>query len=382
MKLGILTLPFHTNYGGILQAYALQRKLEELGCEVCILQRDSPKVDDYGMVHDLLYRIRFTLGRYLNMPIPRQPNRREIRVQTKEISKFFDLHMPNMSPLLIDGESLKRYVDEKGFDGIIVGSDQVWRPQYSPDIKNYFLDFCQDKPNFIRLAYAASFGTDEWEFSEEDTKECGRLLSLFNAVSVREKSGVSLCRNKFGTEAVFTQDPTLFFSKEDYMQLVDEPESKGNLFCPILDMSEAKADLVEEVSKATGMIPFRLEASLPATRKNIMHDSLSCAYPRVTTWLRAFQDSKMVITDSFHACIFSIIYHVPFWTVGSKMRGNARFQSLLEAFNLQERQINLDDYGDIDFNKPIDWEKVDYKRALFSRESESFLKQNLFSLSK
>ena len=87
------------------------------------------------------------------------------------------------------------------FDAFIVGSDQVWRRLYMPDIYREYLSFAEGW-NVRRISYAASFGTEEWEYSPLETTECRRLLQKFDAVSVREASGVSLCKKHFGVEAV------------------------------------------------------------------------------------------------------------------------------------------------------------------------------------
>ena len=79
------------------------------------------------------------------------------------------------------------------FDAFIVGSDQVWRRLYMPDIYREYLSFAEGW-NVRRISYAASFGTEEWEYSPLETTECRRLLQKFDAVSVREASGVSLCK--------------------------------------------------------------------------------------------------------------------------------------------------------------------------------------------
>lgn len=95
-------------------------------------------------------------------------------------------------------------IQESDYDAIIVGSDQIWRPQYFPNVETAYLNFTEDW-NIRRIAYAASFGTDEWEYTPEQTMICGRLLQNFDAVSVREKSGVDLCRDHFHVQA--TQVP-------------------------------------------------------------------------------------------------------------------------------------------------------------------------------
>src|SRR5699024_10497178 len=107
-----------------------------------------------------------------------------------------------------------------GFDALIVGSDQIWRPNYTPNIFHYFLNFA--KSDQLKLAYAASFGTDEFLFSEEQTEICKALLQKFKAVSVREDSGVELCRRYFGCQAEHLVDPVFLLTKAHYRKLMSQ----------------------------------------------------------------------------------------------------------------------------------------------------------------
>ena len=88
-------------------------------------------------------------------------------------------------------------------------------------------------------------------------------------------------------------------------------------------------------------------------------------------------DAEMVITDSFHGCVFSIIFHRPFWVIGNGKRGIARFESLLSILDLQDRLVNYDTINNIDLMKPILWDDVDNRLKLLKEESLSFIMQNL-----
>jgi exopolysaccharide biosynthesis predicted pyruvyltransferase EpsI len=97
----------------------------------------------------------------------------------------------------------------------------------------------------------------------------------------------------------------------------------------------------------------------------------------VTQWLRAFMDAKMIITDSFHGCVFSIIFNKPFWVVGNSERGNARFDSLLKTFNLEERLIDINKFQIQHLNKEIDWMRVNDIISSKRGESLNYLYKNL-----
>lgn len=98
-------------------------------------------------------------------------------------------------------------------------------------IENAYLDFAKEW-KIKRIAYAASFGTEEWEYTGEQTNNCAALLKKFNAVSVRESSGVQLCSDNFGVKAEHVLDPTMLLCKEDYIKLFKDyntAQSDGNL---------------------------------------------------------------------------------------------------------------------------------------------------------
>ena len=132
------------------------------------------------------------------------------------------------------------------FDAFIVGSDQVWRRLYMPDIYREYLSFAEGW-NVRRISYAASFGTEEWEYSPLETTECRRLLQKFDAVSVREASGVSLCKKHFGVEAVHVVDPTLLLDR-------DEPHQNG-LLVYLLDQREENEKMISYFANTLGLMP-------------------------------------------------------------------------------------------------------------------------------
>ena len=192
MRIGILTLPLHTNYGGILQAYALQTVLERMGHDVCLIEKKRQPLRLPLWKAPLSYGKRI-IKNLTGNPFPifyEQKMNREEPVVRQNTDKFINKYIKRR---IVDDFSDIRGTD---FDAIVVGSDQIWRPKYFQEIEHAFLDFTEGW-NIKRIAYAASFGTDEWEYTPEQTERCAKLLKRFDAVSVREKLGVSLCKEYF-----------------------------------------------------------------------------------------------------------------------------------------------------------------------------------------
>ena len=377
MRIGILTQPLYCNYGGLVQCYALQQTLQRLGHEAIVLQREWNRK----------YTIKGACAYYAKLIVKRLLGRRESwhyyvakekrDYIARETNKFTHSHINPRSEHCYTTEELRCEVERLQLDAIVVGSDQVWRPDYSPCQPNYFLDFLSDASSIKRISYAASFGGDQWNWSPELTEQCARLLQRFNAVSVREHSGIGLCKEHFGVDAVQVLDPTMLLDKEDYVRLVPETKQRGKLFCYVLDRTKEKQDVIKAIAHRTSLHPFENMPSLEPTAYNLYGDIEMCVAPPVEDWLSAFMEADMVITDSFHGCVFSIIFNKPFWVIGNKERGLARFDSLLRLFNLQERLISPADLDSIDFYKPIDWEKVNQRRDDFKVAAINFIVNSL-----
>lgn len=360
MKIAVLTLPFRTNYGQILQGFAMQTILTRLGHEVELL--DDPY---YSWKYYFIYPMMCV--KRLMRKIIKKDSQIDVFIPPHERVKkytqiFIDKHLHIKKIYKWDAALTKRY------DAFVVGSDQVWRPQYfvtnnRPRIDIAFLSFTGDVP-VKRIAYAASFGTDECEYSEEQIKTCSLLMKKFNAVSVREDSGVIICKSVFGVNAEHVLDPTFLLSREDYISLIpqDTPKNDGDLLVYVLDENEQTQEYIKRISKIKGMKPFQVKGKKESPGTPLAE----CIHPPVEQWLRGFQDAKFVVTDSFHACVFSILFHKPFICIGNKSRGMSRIESLLTIFNLQNCLIdNLEGFSD----SQIKWDDVD--RILNTKRNEA-----------
>lgn len=367
MKLGILTQPLEENYGGILQAYALQQALLQLGHQPVVINRVSN--DAYN--RSTYIRMKHFAGRVYRLPqhrsfrrLLRPENYMEqcIRDRLFTHTYRFIRQYIDTSPRLATTQAFLNYIKGNQFDGYIVGSDQCWRPKYSPNIYTYFLDFVSNKSAIKRLAYAASFGVDAWEYSEEETAKCAELIRKFDAVSVREDSGIGLCAEYLQYDnAIQTLDPTLLLNREDYihrLHLEDFPQSDGNMLTYVLDKSPDKTGVIDQIAQQTGLQPFSVIAP-HSYFENECFPLSQCVQPPVEKWLRGFMDAKMVVADSFHGSVFAILFNKPFIAIGNHERGMTRFHSLLKQFQLEDRLIYTpSDINDKLLSSPIDWNKV------------------------
>jgi hypothetical protein len=370
-KTAILTLPPVSNYGGILQNFALQQALTKLGVEPITLYRRH-RVTFPQQIIGVLYRI-YNIIR----------GRKQLRLTSKQKdyiyreSTLFKNRYINITEPLYSTSALRSKVKALNVSSVIVGSDQVWRPKYTPFIYNHYLDFIDSKSGIKKIAYAASFGVDTWEYSEAQTERCKELAKDFNNISVREKSGVKLCNEYLGAEAVQVLDPTMLLTKEDYLSIIDYsnvPKREG-LFTYLLDDNKKKRNLVKEVEVALQIKEFKNQPK--AFRGNKSTDIYDYIVPSVEGWIKAFDQADFVITDSFHGTVFSIIFNKPFLAIVNEQKGASRFISLLESLGLEDRLVNEDCIVEQTiFGKKIDYKSVNTKLNVLRNEGFDFLKQS------
>lgn len=367
MKIGILTLPLHTNYGGILQAYALQTVLERMGNEVHVIEKEKQPLSINK------YKMPFTYGKRIikNIMGKKLPIYYEQKYNKEQpiVRQYTDQFIEKYIHLI----KYKEFSDikESEYDAIVVGSDQVWRPKYFgiKQIEQAYLKFAENW-NIKRIAYAASFGTDKWEYTTKHTSVCGELLKNFDAVSVREDSGVKLCKEHFGVEVQHVLDPTMLLEKEDYIKLFEAnntPKSQGNLLYYFLDETDEKKTLIKRIADEKGLMPFNVKS-----RSNDINSPISDRIqPPIEQWLRGFYDAEFIITDSFHACVFSILFNKPFILYGNKKRGLSRFSSLLKMFGLNQALLK----DTLQYNPVIEynWQHINSLLDSKRQESKSYL---------
>lgn len=361
-RLHIVTHPLYNNYGGILQAKALFNICSYV-CHIPtrILQTAAKEPENFFSICKNIFYIMVRLIK----KIPKNPH------------LYFKSHSLTYSSLRGEQSGLDIVSPE---DFFCVGSDQVWRCEYARGITSspyFFLNFVTPEQRMRSVSYAASFGSDEWEGTYEETDECSHLLREFKAVSVREHRGVKICKEVFGVDAVQMPDPTLLLHTEDYVKIIDsektwQPESKY-VAAYVLDETAGKAELLQEGARTLN-IP--LQHLMPHATAKKRRDRFPISVPQ---WLRLIRDCEYFITDSFHGCVFAIIFNKPFVCLGNEGRGNARFDTLLGTFGLEDRLVTDATPEKLlqVLNTPIDWARVN---AIHDAERErgiNFLKKNL-----
>ena len=356
MNIAILTQPLGRNYGGILQAFALQTYLKQQGCSVITIDRKKPLPIIEEPKFNSKYVLKTIIGTLRNIPVNQDPE------YIYEHLYVFKNKYLTMSPLFNDDEAVISHFKDNTYDLVVVGSDQVWRPKYSPSIGLYFGDFIEKSHSNAKLmSYAASFGVDDWEFSEEETTYCKKLVQSFSSVTVREDSGVDLCEQHFNVKAERVVDPTLLLQRKDYEKLLPEESTShftGKILNYVLDPDEKKQNVASTVANQLNRDVAHILPQDKSAIKRLYRVNPEKYIP-IEAWLQGFMDCEYVVTDSFHGCIFSIIFNKPFIAIGNAERGLARFNTLFKMFELQDRLILSDEELTMEkINSEIDWAKV------------------------
>ena len=373
------------NHGGVLQAWALQHVLLSMGHNV--VKAEVPQASKYPshklrIIWHIVKRIRrkYIIGdKTLEIFKEIRENNLEYQPNYK-VMQFIQKHLNTITVTSMSE------LNEKDYDAVIVGSDQVWRKRYSAGQKlltnesacdNAFLAFTNGW-NCKRISYAASIGVDYWEYTEEETKVLQELIRKFDAISVREDSAVELLHRHLDPSLKIEHvlDPTLLIEKEDYIQLYQEKKEQSHnneILVYILDQSEEKDNIVSYAQECTGLKTFRVnnpryfDRYLPPKKRT---------QTSITSWLRGFHDAEIVITDSFHACVFSIIFEKPFFVILNEVRGTTRIHSLLKIFGLQSRIIHYaKDFHTL--NNDIDLKMIRKIKKEWQEKSLSFINNAL-----
>ena len=352
MRIGIVTQPLEMNYGGIIQNWALQQALKQLGHDPVTLDAFQKFSTPHYVFNCCRTLLRRACGKKASFP-----QRYHGALRWRLTGEFIEEHIATTRVMWdYERSAVKRY----GLEGIVVGSDQVWRAAYNgTHIADMFLKFAQGLP-LRRVAYAASFGVDNWEYTPEQESQCVPLARQFDAISVRESSGVALCRDHLGMEAQHVLDPTMLLTAGDYGPIID-PDwdcSEPYLAVYCLDVTDAKRAFFNQLAADRGLKVRYFSAGWGGRLT-------------VGQWLAMISNAAMVVTDSFHGTVFSILFHTPFVSLVNEKRGASRFNALLSCLDLQERTSQAC------ANVAIDWVGVDTKLSQLRRESLGFLQENL-----
>ena len=326
---GVINLPNFQNVGNILVKYSMFKILNEFGFNATII---SPILRSLEWKSDMSF---------IN---------RTIKDHSIEVSENFS------------------ELNERNFDYLIVNSDQTWGFYWEKYFYNVALLKFAENWTVHKFMYATSMGSYDWYFKKEDEIVFKKLLKNFSGISFREKGTVKIVEDHLGLKSVFVLDPTLLLDKQYYLNEIKNynsdflPKDKF-IFVYQLDKNPVLEKTIKIASEKLNMTIYKLILK----KSNYIENFLLSIYK-----------SQAVIVDSFHGTIFSIIFNKPFISFSNKLRGKARFDSLKELFNLNDRIIESDGYSHININlllEPLNINKTEFNKL--KEFSINYLKKNL-----
>ncbi len=311
------------NYGSMLTAYALQEVLTDLG--------------------------------YYSKNI----NHARVPLRYSENSfsrKFLDEYMNLTEEVNSEDDFIKLNNKANIF---IVGSDQIWRPKYWQNkLDKILLNFAEKDKK--RIAMAMSFGLDYFEGTDDEKALFANSIKKYDAVSVREKNGINICKNDFNCDAEWILDPVFILDKEKWYEISE----RSNFDCS------------DEIVYYGWNESEEFNTNIEILAKN-----LGCGYRNLTykgynveDWLRAIKTAKYVVSDSYHGICFAIIFNKPFLCISDI--GQDRFSSLFELFNITQNIIQSEDeLANTNYIKDIDYDFVNRQIRIEREKSIKFIEK-------
>ena len=343
MKIGIVTYwKSADNYGEQLQNYALQEYLRGLGHEPFLIRYDYEADTIYGSKPLPVRILRAFNPKRLSGYFKSKHNNRMYRKNCLEHPRGFEEFRKDylsMSRVYSSIDDLRK--DPPEADMYITGSDQVWNTfggrfsEMRNRLSAFFLDF--GKEDVLRISYAASWGRTN--IPEDESELIRPLLAKFDAVSVREESGIGVC-NRLGREdAVLSPDPVLLHGAEVYRRLyrgpdVKIPEGKYLFFYFMNHDGDYDRRAVFEWAAAHDLKVIYVTDD--------WHEELERSFPGLTGWLALIDNAEYVVTNSFHCSVVSLIFEKKFGVIkrtGSHAGMNTRMDSLFAGFGIESRYI-------------------------------------------
>ena len=365
MKIKTITCHDVYNSGASLQAYALMKYLQELGHDVEIINYKPVYLDNHHkllVVNNPRYKQNIILKSiYIMLKLPG-------RIFNLKNKKKFDDFKKNYLKITnkkyVSNEDLKKNLPLA--DAYIAGSDQIWNTVF----KNgkdpaFYLDFVPN--NKIKISYAASFATESIdEICKENIK---KMINKLNSIAVREISGLNILYSMGIKNGVQVVDPVFLLDKEHWNSLVLNKKFKEKyIFVYDFDGSEIIEKLAKKISQEKNIKIYTVFRS-PYTDKYIKNIG-----PK--EFITYIKNAEYIISNSFHATAFAIIFKKEFFVINRKEKINTRMRDLLILLKIKNRLIDKE-ISEINLNNKINYREIQKNLEKACKRSKEYLKKAL-----
>lgn len=371
--LSIATMTFHHahNFGSMLQAYALQKAVKDVGLE-CNQEIDYKIIDLHTKLQEKIYSTYKPYNSVKNVTKNLQSFRYNQMLRQKHL-KFeeFLSNKCNLTRRYYGLDDLKN--DIPLADVYISGSDQLWNVRATDFDSSYYMDFLPNDAK--RISYAASMGPLMIDWNKYPKDKYSALLNKYDFISVREENTKKMVEDISGCDSEIHVDPTLLLTKEKWLEIASEKNYNNGeyIFFYSLEPNPTQLNAVKRISK---ILDLPVVITKYCNKYDYFNPFIKCYDSGPEDFLALINNAKLVITSSFHGTAFSVLFQKPFFVFGG-MKDN-RISTLLNITNLQNRSIGTDGFEDmlpcafeIDFSKSVD--ALEYER----KRSREYLKQSL-----
>lgn len=350
-KAGIITMHYANNYGAVLQCYALRKKIKSLGVDADVLNFVHPAFPKVAVYND-----------------------NEINFENIKRSEKFDAFRKenieiNAPPYY---EWTPDIIDKYNY--FITGSDQIWNPRFTLR-EFYFLDFAPD--NSKKISYAPSIARPISNISPKDIEVFRKFIPRFDHLSVREKTHEQFIQQFTDKKVQTVLDPTMLLNADEYREITALPNDDKYILLYFLNHDFTAPAILSFANKIAIKYGLKVKHSfveIPGqTFKNDAESFRFSSGPK--EFLGLIKNAEIVITNSFHAAVFSIIFNKPFYSFVVKSM-SARMYDLLGRFGLSDRIIEgYKPLNEVSFD--VDYSEVNKLLDAAKTESINFIKDSL-----
>ena len=383
-KIGVVSCYFKHNYGSMLQAYATQKALDNMGLDnetINITNNIDFKKGKIKYYKSQVFDFKFIKSKFgmIKLKFDKKIHKKlgkNIALRDKKYDEFIN-EFRLTSPQLTYAEMSEK---AKKYSSVIVGSDQLWLP-VNVVADYYTLNWVPDEIN--KISYATSFGISQ--IPNKYKEIYAKFLNRLNFISVREDSGCNLIKELTNKEATLVCDPTMLLTKQEWMEIQEKEPiiQEKYILCYYLGKNIEHRKFAERLRDKTG---YKIVSLNHADEYVKYSDKFADIIPYDVgpkEFLNLVRNAEYVCTDSFHGTVFSLINNVNFFTFerysnrNSKVSTNSRIYSLLKLMNLENRLLKGNENIEETLRNKIDFNEVNEKLDEIREESKKFLERAL-----
>lgn len=357
-RAAIITFHRALNYGAILQAFALENILTEIGVHTEIIDYRCPHIECIYRPFDVRHCKNLSSG------VKKCAKSFDLIKKRHSFNEFTKKHLSVTQKCRTKKDLQKTALD---FETVITGSDQVLNPNAVGGDFSYFLDFVGS--DVKKIAYAASIGYNS--FPREYESKCIEYLKSFESISIREKSVCKTVADLTDKAVENVLDPTLLLSASEWLGIARKPRNLPDKYILVYMMEGCKYTIEKARALANGK-DCKLVLINPTLRQmQTCKDFIMYKTASPEEFVGMFAEAEAVVTNSFHGVAFSLIFKKEFYAEASNAEKSARIIDLLALFDLSDRLLPNEKIG------KTDWEKVNSRLEKEQKKAISWLKRSL-----